>query len=235
MAIPHYLAMTAAEMAASPLPSKAAWMACHFSPYSTGLTNLPEHLPEGSLLILNDRTPIHGHDPERVCAELTSILEKFSCSGLLIDFQNPRTEESAALVAQCVTSLPCPICVPEEYQADNCALFLPPIPTTMPPAEYLSPWAGRELWLETALEGQTIQVTDQGTVYSANANYKFADPFQDNALFCRYCIQETEDAILFHTWRTAEDLQQLLKTVSPLGVKAAVGLYQELGASVIVD
>ena len=49
------LAMTAAELGAAPLPSHPAWMACHFSPYSTGLTNLPPKLPQDSLLILNDR------------------------------------------------------------------------------------------------------------------------------------------------------------------------------------
>ena len=64
MAIPQYLAMTAAEMAGTaPLPRYMAWMACHFSPYSTGLTNRPAKLRQGSLLILNDRTPIHCHDP----------------------------------------------------------------------------------------------------------------------------------------------------------------------------
>ena len=52
MAIAQYLAMTAAEMIGSTfLPQKAAWMACHFSPYSTGLCNLPSALPPGSLLI----------------------------------------------------------------------------------------------------------------------------------------------------------------------------------------
>ena len=46
MAIRQYLAMTAAEMTqAGSLPRHSAWMACHFSPYSTGLTNLPDRLP----------------------------------------------------------------------------------------------------------------------------------------------------------------------------------------------
>ena len=84
MAIPQYLAMTAAEMAGTaPLPRYMAWMACHFSPYSTGLTNLPAKLHQGSLLILNDRTPIHCHDPERVCRELNSTLHRLGCVGLL--------------------------------------------------------------------------------------------------------------------------------------------------------
>ena len=54
MAIRTYLAMTASEFAkADPLPPHVAWMACHFSPYDSGLTNLPRKLPTNSLLILN--------------------------------------------------------------------------------------------------------------------------------------------------------------------------------------
>ena len=98
MAIPQYLAMTAAEMALAPLPPHPAWMACHFSPYSTGLTNLPPKLRQGSLLILNDRTPIHCHDPERVCRELNTALHRFGCVGLLVDFQNPVCPETRVRV-----------------------------------------------------------------------------------------------------------------------------------------
>ena len=75
MAFAQYLAMTAAEMMGNAPPAEGvAWMACHFSPYSTGLCNLPHALPPGSLLILNDRTPIHGHDASRVCRELSQAL-----------------------------------------------------------------------------------------------------------------------------------------------------------------
>ena len=46
MAIRPFLAMTAAEIRGTEtLPPKTAWMACHFSPYSTGLSNLPKDLP----------------------------------------------------------------------------------------------------------------------------------------------------------------------------------------------
>ena len=48
MAIGRYFAMTAAEIrGCSALPAGIAWMACHFSPYGTGLSNLPPELPEG--------------------------------------------------------------------------------------------------------------------------------------------------------------------------------------------
>ena len=100
MAIERYLAMTGAEMAsAAALPKKAAWMACHFSPYSTGLCNFPAALPKESLLILNDRTPICGHDPERVCRELKETISKLNCVGLLVDFLNPPNRESLALTS----------------------------------------------------------------------------------------------------------------------------------------
>ena len=107
MAIERYLAMTGAEMAsAAALPKKTAWMACHFSPYSTGLCNFPAALPKESLLILNDRTPISGHDPERVCRELKETISKLNCTGLLVDFLNPPNRESLALTSYLAANLP---------------------------------------------------------------------------------------------------------------------------------
>ena len=69
-----YLAMTPAEFnSVSQPPPDFAYMACHFSPYGTGLGNLPTVLPPESLLILNDRTPIHGHDPQRIFDQLKDV------------------------------------------------------------------------------------------------------------------------------------------------------------------
>ena len=82
MVLPLYLAMTAAEMyAVSSLPEKVAWMACHFSCYGTQLSNCPDSLPEGSMLIVNDRTPPAKHDPQRIIQQLTQLIEelKISC------------------------------------------------------------------------------------------------------------------------------------------------------------
>ena len=76
MAIPLYLAMTAREFRiCKTVPANMAWMACHFSPYGTGLSNLPTSLPPGSMIILNDRTPICGHDPELIAAQLKELLK----------------------------------------------------------------------------------------------------------------------------------------------------------------
>ena len=76
MPIPCYLALTAAEFAnANQLPEKIAWMACHFSCYGTGLSNFPEDLPGGSVIILNDRTPPDKHDPQRILEQLQQLVE----------------------------------------------------------------------------------------------------------------------------------------------------------------
>ena len=46
-----------------------------FFPYSTGLSNLPKALPPGSMVILDDITPIHGHDAEAIAAQLRPLVE----------------------------------------------------------------------------------------------------------------------------------------------------------------
>lgn len=234
MAIPHYLAMTAAEMeTASPLPKRAAWMACHFSPYSTGLANLPEHLPEGSLLILNDRTPIHRHDPERIAEELKMVLERFHCCGLLLDFQNPGCAETTRLARYLAQTLTCPLGISQEYRADKAAVFLPDMPPTVPLETYLKPWQGQTVWLETALEGQTITLTEKGAAYEANTASDFLPAHSDAALHCHYHIRQEEKALIFHTWRTPDDLRSMLEEAEALGVTLGVGLYQELRETAI--
>ena len=101
MAIRPFLAMTAAEIRGTEtLPPKTAWMACHFSPYSTGLSNLPKALPPGSMVILDDITPIHGHDSETIADQLHPRLDALKCSGVLLDFQRPGYEEAELLAGR---------------------------------------------------------------------------------------------------------------------------------------
>ncbi len=229
MAMARYLAMTAAEMmGGAPLPGKTAWMACHFSPYSTGLCNLPAALPPGSLLILNDRTPIHGHDPERICRELTEALAGLQCAGLLLDFQNPPCREAALLVEHLAQKLKFPMGASPDYAAGTAAVFIPPVPTDTPIAAYLERWRGKMLWLELALEGQTITLTESGAAYGINPFPADAPAMADGALHCHYSIEEKQDAVVFRTWRTREDLSALILDAERLGVALSVGLYQEL-------
>ncbi len=228
MAMTRYLAMTAAEIRnTSPLPPKIAWMACHFSPYTTGLSNLPRALPEGSLLIVNDVTPIHGHDPDVIAGQLRECVEKFQCPGILLDFQRTGNEETAALVTYLVQAPPCPVAVSEPYARElGCPVFLSPPPLHAPLEEHLAPWQGRDIWLEMALEGETIALTEEGAIFSCGKALECGR--QEEALHCHYRIEEKENAMHFSLWRTREDLEALLKEAEALGVTHGVGLFQEL-------
>ena len=111
MAIPLYLAMTAAEFSGcNTLPSNPAWMSCRFSPGGNGLSNLPSSLPPGTLLILDDQTPPDGHDTALIRQQLMEIIDANHCAGLLLDFQRPDIPQTTQIVKE-LLSLPCPVCV----------------------------------------------------------------------------------------------------------------------------
>ena len=230
MAIPMYLAMTAAEFAVCRvLPEKIGWMACHFSPYGTGLSNLPDKLPKDSLLIVNDRTPICGHDPGSIFAQLSEIIEEQSVSAVLLDFQRPDVPETQAL-AKHLAGLPCPVGVSHLYARElACPVFLPPVPVNQEIRCHLAPWQGREIWLEAALSGMTIRLDSHGCVTEELRAEKSAPfPFSDPTLRCHYRIGTGNDTACFHLLRFKEDLMQLLEDGTQYGVTTAVGLYQEL-------
>ena len=230
MEIGPYLAMTAAEFAAAgQLPAKTAWMACHFSPYSTGLANLPPALPAGSLLILNDRVPLWGHDPGRVAAQLKPAVETLNCAGLLLDFQRPDIAEATAMAAFLVSALPCPVAVSEHYAADlDCPVFLSPCPHHTHLKEHMAPWAGREVWLDLAVDGSAITLTKDGcSIFSLPLGELPENGFCDEILYCHYRAETGDDFARFTLWRTREDLQALAREAEVLGAKALVGLYQE--------
>ena len=231
MAIRTFLAMTAAEMcAAKQIPEQIGWMACHFSPYGTGLSNLPKELPPGSLLILNDRIPIHGHDPERIAAQLQNILSRQGCAGLLLDFQRPGCAETARLAEHLSGRLPVPTAVSADYAGDfDGAVFLPPAPHHLPLVKHLAPWQGREIWLELAIDAEQIAVAETGV--SAVPLSPFDIPewgHREETLHCHYRAEIMEDAVKFTLWRTRENVDALLAEAEGLGVSTAVGLYQEL-------
>lgn len=238
MAILRYLAMTAAEIREKQdFSGNIAWMACHFSPYSTGLSNLPQVLSADSLLILNDYTPMQGHDPQVVAGQLRECVEALGCRGVLLDFQRPGEEQAAALAKRLTQALPCPVGVSEAY-ADglDCPVFLSPVPPGTPAGEYLSPWLGREIWLELALDGEVIILTEKGTDTAPLPHAgALAGGFSEEMLHCHYHIEMVEDAAKFTLWRTRKDLEDLLMEAEKLGVTTAVGLYQELHNLSVVE
>ncbi len=228
MAIARYLAMTAAEFAVQPeISERVAWMACHFSPYSTSLSNLPQKLPANSLLILNDSTPPEHQDPENISKELVNILKECNYSGILLDFQRPEIAISTQIATE-LLRLDCPVCVSEAYGKDlNCPIFLPPLPLTTPLAEYIAPWKSREIWLDAALSCEEITVTENGST-SRPISIAPECPLADEKLHCHYGIKVNDDSIIFTLQRSKEDLEALLLEAEALGIVAAVGLYQEL-------
>ena len=231
MALPLYLAMTAAEMAVNAsIPSHCAYLACHFSPWSRGLSNCPASLPEGSVLILDDSAPIRGHDPVLVGQQLARAVEESQCRCILLDFQRPPSEEVLVFVRKLLPALPCPVGVSELYTAGlDCPVFLPPVPLDMPLKVYLASWAGRESWLDAAVESAVFTVDKNGcSVTPLSPGICPEKPHRDEGLHCRYTLELTEDRAKFTLYRTREDVTALLEEAESLGVKQAVGLWQEL-------
>lgn len=225
-----FIAMTAAELqGAGPMPPRTAYMACHFSPYGRGLSNLPVSLPDGCMLILNDRIPICGHDPATVAEQLEQVVTEQKCSCLLLDLQRPGSEETRQVCRAISQRLTCPVGISEHYIGDlPVAVFLSPVPPCRTVAEHLAPWQGREVWLEAALEHWQISVTEEGSQtqllpYCAPPDGAFAD----EQLHCHYHQQVFDDRAEFFLYRTQEDVQALLKEGEALGVTKAVGLWQQ--------
>ena len=233
MPIAHYLAMTAAEMAGnSAFPRHAAWMACHFSPSGVGLSNLPNWLPPDCLLILDDSTPIHDHAPERIASELSGCMEKFQCAGLLLDFQRPGEAQTRELIAHLCEALPSPVVVSDVYAEElDCPVFLSPVAPDEAMASRLARWQGREVWLDTTMEGLEIVLTEKGAKSATLPHQKYPDcGLEDRLLHCHYRISLSENSAVFTLWRTKSDISAQLEEAEALGVTAAVGLYQEFGS-----
>lgn len=231
MDIPRYLAMTAAEFWSAPaLTEHVAWMACHFSSYGTGLSNLPTELPPDSMVILNDRIPFLGHDPERILAQMEEIVNSFHPNAILLDLQRPDIPPVANIAKLLAQKLPCPVGITEAYAKDlSCPVFLE-APIDQALEEALSVWKGREIWLDIAPAGGVITVTSDTSEFQPDCLEFGENPvFTDEKLCCRYQTQIGEDFIRFLLRRDPEDMAFLLEVAEKLGVTRAVGLYQQLG------
>lgn len=231
MAIPTYLAMTGAEFASTEvLPPHIGWMSCHFSPYGAGLSGLPSSLPPKSLLILNDWIPIAGHDPLRIADQLGQAVDALDCCGVLMDFQRPESEETAALSEHLVRVLSCPVAVSDLYaKALDCIIFLPPCPHHVPLSEYILPWQGRKLWLDLAINAETITLTEAcSQIIPLPLGEMGSGGHTDSLLHCHYSIEVGEATARFTLWRTKEDMMAFSQEADRLGIIGLVGLYSEL-------
>lgn len=231
MVLPLYLALTAAEISSQEvLPVPMAYMGCSFSPYSLGLSGIPTFLPEGCMLIVNDRMSCQGHSPDLVAGQLQEAVIRLSCESVLLDFQRPLDSESKSMVAQIIQSLFCPVAVTEGFAQDlDCPVFLSPAPLHIPLAQHLEPWNGREIWLEAAMGQSEVHVTPAGiTVTNQFPPAGLTDGFYEEMLCCHYLTKVDPEHITFTLFDTPEDLKKKLKLAQSLGVTRAVGLWQEL-------
>ena len=229
MAFPFYLAMTGWEFHnCQALPNHTAWMACHFSPYTQGLSNIPRTLPENALLMVNDRTEPQNHDPTVVARQLLDAVEHLKPRGVVLDFQRPFHQETAEITLKILSELPCPVAVTPIYAKETSGpVFLPPILPNQEIAECLSSWNGREIWLETENTGICLNVTEGGCEIHPFVSKPETSALEDPALCCHYHIQVLHDRAVFSLFRTPEDQTVLLQKAEKLGVTLAVGLYQE--------
>ena len=231
MALPLYLAMTGQEMSGcSQLPEQLAYMACHFSAYGTGLSNCPQELPKGAILILNDRTPVYGHDPQTVARQLSEIVHKTDPEAVLLDLQRPGVGRTEEIVRTVTETLSCPVIVSDLYAGKlHCPVFLStPLPNGKL-EDAILPWKHREVWLEAALTCREYTVSETKSVYQDAPLPDALEPWHtDENLCCRYHIRTDEMQARLTLWRDRECMKKLLEQAEVLGVTCAVGLYQQL-------
>lgn len=228
-ALPIYLAMTGWEFQnCQALPQYTAWMACHFSPYARGLSNIPESLPENALLMVNDRTEPHYHDPSLVVQQLYDAVQRLKPRGIVLDFQRPYNDEAHQIATEIQNALPCPVAVTPAYANGHTGTVLvPPVPPDQTICSFLKPWEGRNIWLEIENQGICLTVTKAGCSAEALTELPKEPVFSDAELFCHYGIQVRNDQASFSLYRTKDDLEKLLEKAETLGVTLAIGLYQE--------
>ena len=223
MATERYLAMRLAEFDPNgEIPQKTAWMVCPFSPEWT----TPPALAPGSLLILTDEQIPVDADWEQIL----QAVQAMDCGGVVLDFQKPKAEQTAAFAAQLTASLPCPVAVSEAYAAGlDCPVFLSPCPHHVPLQEHLAPWAGREIWLDLAVDAEIITLTAEGAVIAPVVPEE-SPPLchREERLHCHYSIETGTDFARFTLCRTKEDVDNLQLAAEALGVHTFVGLRQEL-------
>lgn len=183
------------------------------------------------MVIVNDRTPVMGHESERILEQLTQLWQVLKPKYFLLDFQRSGEDRTAAIARLLTQKLSCPVAVSESYARElDCPVFLSPPSLHVPLKKHLAPWAGREIWLEAATEAQQITVTHKGSLFETAHYTELEEPiFQEEALHCRYHIRLTENAAVFELERRKEELAALSEEAETLGVAMTVGLYQQLG------
>ena len=230
MNLPLYLALTPTELEqVSPAPAKTAWMSCHFSSCGPGLTDIPSELPSDSLLILDDSTPVQGHDPHQILWELEAAVQKLRPAGLVLDLERPDNARTDAIADTLCKASPCPVYVSQNYaHQEERNVFLSAPPLHVPLAQALAPWKNRKVLLEAVPQAQKMILTREGCQILPCDLQEESFPFWESSLHCTYKIETNEEQAVFTLQRTAAHLSSFLQEAQDLGVQGALGLYQEL-------
>ena len=232
MFLPIYLAITAQEFAQiRDFSSTLCYLACHFSSSGTGLSNLPSQLPSGSILCIDDSTPISNHCKTQVTAQIRELISKLNPCGILLDFQRPDNPYALDMIESILGSCTdCPVSVSHIYARDfDCPVFLPPLPFRLTIPAYLQPWSNREIWLELGSDKEMAIITENGFGSEQICSIPpGGNSFREPSLLCHYCTQIKQDHIAVYFERTAQDLKELQLQASQLGVTKFLGLWQQL-------
>lgn len=227
-----YIAMTAAEYYNTEvLPEYTAWMACHFSCYGTGLSNIPQELPTGAMVIINDKLPPSGHEPGHITDQLLKLKETVDFAYILLDFQRKDCDASAKIAKHISQAMDCPVGVSELY-AECCS---GPVFVNMPAThqalnDVLAPWTDREIWLEAATDSETAIIRSNSCHITANPpSEDMASGIVCEELRCQYKAEAFEDHIRLTLSRDIHQLELLMADAHKAGIKTAIGLYQQLG------
>ena len=197
-----YLATTAQELAQFPHPGRIAYMACHFSPYGPGLTDLPDSLPDDAMVILNDRIPFLRHDCNLIASQLASL----PCESILLDIENMNTEDAKELVNAIISAANVPVGVSAKYAWDHpCAVFLPACEADQNPFASSKNWSGREIWLDLSPGCVYCRVTAQGCNRTKEPFPPRAGMHHDRKLFCHYSIELRDAEAIFYLHREWDD------------------------------
>ena len=232
MDLPLYHAMTAAEFSSvQKLPKNIAWMACHFSAYSTSLSNLPAEIPAGSMIIINDKMPPSGHDKFAIAEQLNRLADRHKVSYFLLDFERKETEETAEMVQHLTSALNRQVAVTESYAHAGKG----PVLISMPPPhislkQQIGKIQNRELWLELAMETEIATIDSNGCHFSSYCGEEFPEKeFTDSALHTKYRLQICNNHAKYLLKREIAEVADIMKEAKNLGITAFVGLYQQLG------
>lgn len=224
MALPVYLALTGAEFRWIPRkPAHLAWIGVSFTENGT-LAGFPEAFPPGGILTVNDSAPLPEKCPPEAMIALRQWAERFRPSAVLLDMQ--RSGASPEVLQAMAGNLPCPVAVSAKY-ADVLPgpVLLPPVPLYREPEKFLTPWAGREIWLEISPLGQIVRLTKTGREIRfapvAPAQKEFPGPCS------RYTIRKEPDFVEFRFRRTPEENAALFAAAKKHGVTTLFGLYSE--------